>query len=210
MHEDDIPTTAFRTHEGHYEFMVMPFGLTNAPATFQSLMNDLFKLHLRQFILVFFDDILVYSKLWEHHLSHLSKVLTILSSNRLFTKASKCKFGVTTLDYLGHVISEHGVQVDPSKIMTILNWPRPTTTKEVHGFLGITGYYCKFIRHYGGIAAPLNHLLTKKAFHWTMAAEEAFQNLKRALTTPSVLGYLTLPNHLSSSTTLAKSISGRY
>jgi hypothetical protein len=131
VHEDDIPKTAFRTHEGHYEFVVMPFGLTNAPATFQGLMNDLFHPHLRKFILVFFDDILVYSKSWNDHLSHLHTVLTILSTNSLFAKESKCRFGVTSVDYLGHVISEQGVSVDSSKIVTVLEWPTPTTIKGV-------------------------------------------------------------------------------
>jgi hypothetical protein len=122
---------AFRTHEGHYKFVVMPFGLTNAPATFQGLMNDLFRPHLRKFILVFFDDILVYSKSWEDHLSHLYTVLTIFSTNSLFVKESKCRFGVTSVDYLGHVISEQGVFVNPSIIVAVLEWPTPTTIKGV-------------------------------------------------------------------------------
>jgi hypothetical protein len=122
---------AFRTHEGHYKFVVMPFGLTNAPATFQGLMNDLFRPHLWKFILVFFDDILVYSKSWEDHLSHLYTVLTIFSTNSLFVKESKCRFGVTSVDYLGHVISEQGVFVNPSIIVAVLEWPTPTTIKGV-------------------------------------------------------------------------------
>lgn len=191
MHAQDIPKTAFRTHEGHYEFVVMPFGLTNAPATFQSLMNDLFRSYLRKFILIFFDDILVYSTTWDDHLAHLNTVLSILSANQLFAKRSKCSFGVTTVNYLGHLISEQGVSVEPSKIAAILSWPTPTTTRGVRGFLGLAGYYRKFIRQFGSIAAPLTRLLSKEGFQWTTEAENSFNHLKAALTSPPVLR---LPN----------------
>ena len=191
VQEEDIPKTAFRTHEGHYEFVVMPFGLTNAPTTFQSLMNDIFRPHLRKFALVFFDDILIYSKSWEEHLSHLQTVLTILAANHLFTKEAKCRFGVTSVDYLGHIISADGVSVDPSKIQAIEEWPIPTTHMEVRGFLGLAGYYRKFVQHFGKIVAPLHQLLTLDTLEWTDSTQDAFLNLKRALTTTPVLG---LPN----------------
>ncbi|KAH9794628.1 hypothetical protein KPL71_004958 [Citrus sinensis] len=131
VHEADIHKTSFRTHNGHYEFVVMPFGLTNAPSTFQSLMNDLLRPCLRKFVLVFFNDILVYSKTWAEHIFHLKIVLQILSNNSLFAKKSKCCFGVLQVEYLGHLISLAGVAVDPKKIQTVLDWPIPSSTKAL-------------------------------------------------------------------------------
>ena len=187
LQEDDIPKTTFRTHEGHYEFLVMPFGVTNAPTTFQSLVNDLFHPYLRKFILVFFDDILVYSKPWEDHLTHLQIVLQILSTNNLFAKESKCRFEVSQVDYLGHVILEQGVSIDPAKIQAVIEWPTPTTAKGVRGFLGLAGYYWKFILHFGCIVVPLNCLLSKDGFHWNEKVEMAFKQLKVELTSPPIL-----------------------
>ena len=169
----------------------MPFGLTNATTTFQSLMNDLFRPHLRRFILVFFDDILVYSRSWMDHLQHLRQVLRILSDNQLYVKLSKCQFGVLTVGYLGHLISAEGVAVDPAKIQAVQNWPIPATPKDVRGFLGLAGYYRKFMRGFGVIAAPLNQLLSKEGFRWSEEALMAFNKLKQALTSPPVLR---LPN----------------
>jgi hypothetical protein len=122
VHPDDVPKTTFRTHEGHYEFLIMPFGLTNAPSTFQSLMNDIFKPYMRKFVLVFFDDILVYSRSWEDHLKHLELTLKILQQNHLFVKLSKCSFGQQQVDYLGHLISNLGVETDPSKVKSVQEW----------------------------------------------------------------------------------------
>ncbi|XP_026459814.1 uncharacterized protein LOC113360524 [Papaver somniferum] len=169
LHKADIPKTAFRTHDGHYEFLVMPFGLSNAPSTFQSLMNDSFREYLRKFVLVFFDDILIYSKNMSDNLIHLSQVFEVLRYNQLFVKESKCTFAQSSVGYLGHVISVEGVSVEQEKIECIMSWPTPTTIRDLRGFLGLAGYYRKFVKDFGKISAPLTQLLKKDAFQWPIA-----------------------------------------
>ena len=169
----------------------MPFGLTNAPATFQCLMNVIFSKYIRKFVIIFLDDTLVFNETMEEHLEHVRTVLELLRQHQLYVKASKCEFATDHIDYLGHVISSEGVATDAEKTQAMVQWPTPTTATELHGFLGLTGYYRKFVPHYGIIAKPLTQLLTKKGFEWTEHAQAAFDLLKQAMVTTPVLA---LPN----------------
>jgi hypothetical protein len=189
MKDEDIPKTAFHTHEGHCEFLVIPLGLCNAPSTFQSLMNHVFRPFLRHFVLVFFDDILIYIKTWSSHLSHVNQVVHLLSKHQLFLKQSKCAFGALEVEYSGHIVGKDGVQVDPKKIESIQDWPRPKTLKSLRVFLGLTGYYRKFVWNYGKIAAPLTSLLKKNAFTWTSFVDHAFQALKDVMCSTPILAF---------------------
>lgn len=184
--------TAFQNHWGKFEFTVMAFGLTGAPNTFQGAMNSTLKPLLRKCVLVFFDDILIYSATWEEHIQYLQQVFTLLSNDKWQIKLSKCTFGQQSVSYLGHVVSQSGVATDPSKIDSIQLWPEPKDVKQLRSFLGLAGYYRKFVRHFAVMAWPLTDLLKKGAlFIWTSVHSEAFAALKHALVTAPVLS---LPN----------------
>ncbi|WRX29259.1 Reverse transcriptase domain - like 10 [Theobroma cacao] len=183
-----IPKTAFRTRYGHYEFLVMSFGLTNAPAAFMDLMNRVFKPYLDKFVVVFIDDILIYSKSREEHEQHLKIVLQILREHRLYAKFSKCEFWLESVAFLGHVVSKEGIQVDTKKIKVVEKWPRPTSVTEIRSFVGLAGYYRRFVKDFSKIVAPLTKLTRKDIkFEWTDACENSFEKLKACLTTAPVL-----------------------
>jgi len=170
MKQEDEYKTAFKTHHGHYQFKVMPFGLTNAPATFQCIMNEVLAPFLRKFVMVFLDDILIYSPDLDSHLAHLEQVLETLKTNQLYLKKSKCSFAQGQVEYLGHVISGRGVATASDKIEAMLKWPVPKNVTDVRAFLGLTGYYRRFVKDYGCIAKPLTQLLKHKQFQWSPAA----------------------------------------
>ncbi|GJZ25105.1 putative reverse transcriptase domain-containing protein [Tanacetum coccineum] len=186
--EDDIPITTFRTRYGHFEFQVMPFGLTNAPTVFMDLMNRVCKPYLNKFVIVFIDDILFYSKDEEEHGKHLKIILELLKKERLYAKFSKCDFWLDSVQFLGHVIDRSGVHVDPAKIEAIKSWVAPTTPTEVGHFLGLAGYYWRFIEGFSLISKPLTKLTQKnKKYEWGKEEEEAFQTLKQKLCSAPIL-----------------------
>ncbi|GJR80232.1 pol protein [Tanacetum coccineum] len=192
VREQDISKTAFRTRYGHYEFLVMPFGLTNAPAVFMDLMNRIFHEYLDKFVIVFIDDILVYSKSEEEHERHLRIVLEILRQKKLYAKFLKCEFWLQQVAFLGHIVSADGIIMDPSKVEAITKWPRPTTVTEVRSFLGLAGYYRRFVEGFSRLALPLTQLMRKgEKFVWTDERQESFEELKRRLVSAPIL---TLPS----------------
>lgn len=168
----------------------MPFGLTNAPASFQSWMNHIFKPLLRKSVLVFFHDILVYSPSMETHIIHLTHVFQLMIQHSLADKRSKCYCGQDKVDYLGHFISGKGVETDPQKIKAILTWSAPKNVKELRRFLGLAGYYRKFIKRYAWMSKPLTQLLKKGNFTWSEDAQFAFEKLRSALNSTPVLALL--------------------
>ncbi|KAK1610945.1 hypothetical protein QYE76_034618 [Lolium multiflorum] len=184
----DIPKTAFTTRYGLYEYNVMSFGLTNAPAYFMNLMNKIFMNFLDKFVVIFIDDILIYSKSEEEHEQHLEAVLETLREHKLYAKFSKCEFWLKEVGFLGHILSAGGIAVDPAKIKTVAEWKAPTTQTEVRAFLGLAGYYRRFVEGFSSIARPMTQLLKKdKKFEWTDKCEESFQQLKLRLTTAPIL-----------------------
>jgi len=153
----------------------LPFGLTNAPAYFMDLMNRVFHPYLDKFVVVFIDDILVYSKSKEEHAEHLRIVLSTLTRHKLYAKFKKCDFWMEKVHFLGHVVTKEGISVDPAKIAAVVDWPRPTNVTEVRSFLGMEGYYRRFVKDFAKIASPLTQLLRKdRQFDWSPSCETSF------------------------------------
>jgi hypothetical protein len=185
---EDIPKTAFTTRYRLFEYLVMSFGLTNAPAHFTYLMNSVFMPELDKFVVVLIDDILIYSKNKEEHAQHLWIVLTRLREHQLYAKFSKCTFWLEEIQFLGHVLSAKGIAVDPSKVKDILEWKPPTTVHQVRSFLGLAGYYRRFIPYFSKLVKPITNLLKNDTkFIWSSKCNEAFEKLKVLLTTAPVL-----------------------
>ncbi|GJR81862.1 putative reverse transcriptase domain-containing protein [Tanacetum coccineum] len=195
VHEDDIPKTAFRTRYGHFEFTVMPFGLTNAPAIFMDLMNRVCIPYLDKFVIVFIDDILIYSKTQEEHAEHLRLVLELLKKEKLYAKFFECEFWLREVKFLRHVINGNRIHVDPSKIEAVKDWKSPRTLTKVCSFLGLAGYYRRFIENFSKIAKSLTILTQKcKTFDWGEEQELAFQTLKDKFCNAPVLALPDGPN----------------
>nr|ABA97250.1 retrotransposon protein, putative, Ty3-gypsy subclass [Oryza sativa Japonica Group] len=188
IREEDIPKTAFTTRYGLYECTVMSFGLTNAPAFFMNLMNKVFMEFLDKFVVVFIDDILIYSKSEEEHEQHLRLVLEKLKEHQLYAKFIKCDFWLTEVKFLGHVITAQGVAVDPSNVESVTKWTPPKTVSQIRSFLGLAGYYRRFIENFSRIARPMTQLLKKdEKFKWTAECDKSFEELKKKLVSAPVL-----------------------
>jgi hypothetical protein len=188
VREGDEWKTAFNTHTGHYEYLVMPFGLTNAPAVFQALVNDVLRDMLNKFVFVYLDDILIFSRTLSEHTRHVQLVLRRLLENSLYVKAEKCEFHAQTVSFLGYIVAEGNIQMDPAKVSAVTSWPVPGNRKKLQQFLGFANFYRKFIRNYSSVAAPLTALTSiKHPFFWTPEANTAFHTLKARFTTAPIL-----------------------
>ncbi|GJY98756.1 putative nucleotidyltransferase, ribonuclease H [Tanacetum coccineum] len=179
--------TAFKTREGLYEWLVMPFGLSNAPSTFMRVMNQLFRPFIGKFVVVYFDDILIYSASFNEHVTHVRQVLTLLRKDSFYAATKKCVFMTPKVLFLGYVVSGDGIQVDESKVAVVQEWPTPTTITEVQSFHGLASFYRRFIPNFSSIMAPLTDCMKGKSFVWTEEAELAFQVVKEKLTTAPIL-----------------------
>ena len=188
---EDEWKTAFKTRDGLYEWLVMPFGLSNAPTTFMCFMNQVLQPFIGKFLVVYFDDILIYSKTKEDPKSHLQQVMRILRQEKLYINLKKCSFMTTTTVFLGFVISARGLEVDPDKVIAIKEWPIPSTLQELRSFHGLSTFYRRFIRSFITIMALVTDCMKKNQFVWTKAATKAFEEIKKKLTKAQVLQ---LPN----------------
>lgn len=188
IREGDEWKTAFNTPLGHFEYLVMPFGLTNAPAVFQTLVNDVLRDFLNRFVFVYIDDILIFSPNPQEHTNHVRLVLQRLLENKLFVKAEKCEFHVTSVQFLGIFIEEGQVRKDPAKVKAVTDWPVPASRKKLQQFLGFANFYRRFIRDYSRAAEPLTRLTSSKVpFSWTPEADRAFRGLKERFVSAPIL-----------------------
>ena len=186
--EGDEYKTAFHTRYGHFEYLVMPFGLTNAPASFQAYANDCLREFLDLFCVVYLDDVLIFSETFEEHVCHVKKVLSRLRKYGLTCKLSKCEFHVTSVSFLGFVISPNGISMEPDRVTAITEWPVPTSVHDIQIFLGFANFYRRFIEGYSRITAPISAFLRKNQhFHWSSQAQEAFEELKHHFTSAPIL-----------------------
>ena len=186
--QDDVEKTAFRTRYGHYEYTVLPFGLTNAPATFMGLMNEVFRPLLDKSVVVYLDDILIYSRSWEDHKRHIAEVLERLREHKLYAKVSKCEFGKVEVEFLGHIVTQSGVKVDAKKVEAVRSWPLPQNIHDLRAFLGLSNYYRRFVQNYSKLTLPLTRMLKKgMAVEMGEVEVEAFEAVKDALTSTPVL-----------------------
>jgi hypothetical protein len=188
IREYNIPKTAFVIRYGSYEYTVKSFGLTNAPSYFMNMMNKVFMEFLDKFVVVFIDDILVYSKINEEHERHLRLIMEKLREHKLYAKFSKCEFWLSEVAFIGHIVSMEGIVVDPSKVTIVTEWEPPKNVREIRSFLGLAGYYRRFIENFSKIAKPMTELHKKeKKFKWTDECETSFQELKKRLVSAPVL-----------------------
>ena len=188
IREGDEWKTAFNTPTGHYEYLVMPFGLTNAPAVFQALVNDVLRDMLNRFVFVYLDDILIFSQSREEHIHHVQAVLQRLLENSLFVKAEKCEFHASSVSFLGYIVAQDSLQMDPAKVSAVTSWPVPETRKQLQCFLGFANFYRRFIRNYSSVAAPLTALTSSKVpFQWSPSTDKAFHTLKTRFTSAPIL-----------------------
>ncbi|PRQ55983.1 putative nucleotidyltransferase, Ribonuclease H [Rosa chinensis] len=187
MRPGDEWKTAFKTRDGLYEWMVMPFGLSNAPSTFMRLMNHILKSFIGQFVVVYFDDILIYSKDQSSHLRHLQQVMQMLREEKLFVNLKKCEFLTSQLIFLGYVISCNGITMDPTKVEAIVNWPIPATLHDIRSFHGLASFYQRFIKGFSTIIAPITECLKGGRFQWKTKAQQSFELIKKKMTEAPIL-----------------------
>jgi hypothetical protein len=186
--KEDIHKTAFRTRYGHYEFLVLPFGLCNAPATFQGMMHDIFWELLDKFVVIYLDDIIVFSRNEKEHEKHLRQVFDIIRANKLYIKPEKCEFFVNKISFLGHIISDKGIEMDPEKVKAIVEWPPLENPKEAERFIGLANYYRRFVEGFSAIMRPITDLIKKKIqWIWGKKQTDAFKTVKTAVTSAPLL-----------------------